>query len=157
MKDRKLTIQQRNEALAQFLGWYKENETSERWCEKKGSSIKIVYNENNNLLGTLPFRYDMNYLLKVLDRLKATVLPSDSNAGVKVNQFVWDRFTINLNSFHCSLYQWMGKKNGGWRMMLNSNENLDLAIMYIIGENCKDWQEGLFLFLSDIVLTIQAK
>lgn len=157
MLDRKISVKERNESIAKFLGWSKEkNELRDDacWYKNFGGAIGIAYQPEYPYY-SLPFNKDLNYLFQAIDKIRKIKDDRNSNEAKK-DEYILSEFEIKANSFFCKLYQWMGRGKG-WRMFgaEGLNTNGDLSILYIVNENCEDWREGLFLFISDIILTLQ--
>lgn len=146
-------IKHRNEAMAKFLGWFKDPKgLQDTWYTWKMGFTKpaqyVAYSEHSDPYKGLPFHHDLNYLYMVLEKVNLMRSENESK-NCKVGEYFIDRFEIGRKQFFISMYQWT--KNG-WRS--SKNENPELTILYIVGENCKDWKDGLYMSISDLILAI---
>lgn len=145
-------LEYRNKLLAKFMGWWMEEDQPGTWFERTTHAIYVAYSVQTSYpYRDLPFKHDPKYLMKVMEKFRTTVKGSSDGEtkGAKVGQYFIDRFEIGRNVFFGTIIQWTRK---GWRMFNDANK--ELCSYRMIGENCEDWQEGLFYFLSDLIIPI---
>lgn len=90
------------------------------------------------------YHSDWNWLMEAVQFIKKTVKTSYDTKNAQVNELFIDEWEFKVKRFYIRLIQWT--KNG-WRMFDENNRNL--SILYIIGENCRDEKEAVFLVISD--------
>ena len=141
----------RNQAIADFLGWFIEDGYTGSWFIINEPAKYVVYSEHNNYPHKgLPFDRDINYLLPAIEKLKKDIRRSNDTKNVKIGEYFIDEFSITLNTFYFKLYQWT---ETGWAMS-GDKDNHHLTFQYIIGTNCEDFKDGLFKFVSHIIKVI---
>lgn len=151
-EQRMADIQRRNLAIAKFLGWYQKNPDLNVWFIKDGDREDMVwtplYTSPDKLpYDMLPFWHDLNMLNIVME-----VLPNELGFNVREIPIQEDKWYTTLCmmspvGFSCFLFKANGQ--GGYadaRM-----------VEYTVGINVGSYHEGLFMFLSDIILIMQNK
>ena len=140
-------VKDRNETIAKFLGWFKEDGQPETWFKIDDSAKYVVYSEYKDPFKELPFHKDYNYLMEALEKIRTTIKGSGDNEtkDAKINEYFIDELELKRRSLYIRLIQWTKK---GWRMF--DHRNRDLSILYTIGYNCKTYKEGIFFAVSDI-------
>lgn len=144
----------RNEAIAKFLGWFREDGQSESWffIPDDGAGKYVAYSEYKDRYRGLPFSHDFGSLLQVIERIQKTMIHSNQNSGrMKRGEFMIDEFRLTLTSLYIKLFEWT---KTGWRMTNQSSQNKDLSILYILNENAESYHEILFLGLSDLAISV---
>ena len=98
----------------------------------------------NGSLQPISFKGLRNCTLKQLNTASggANITLRITNIG----DFFIDEWNFKVKSYYLRVIQWT---ENGWRMMLNRNENYELSMLYIIGENCDSEKEATFLIVSD--------
>ena len=145
MQDLKLTTKERNELCARLIGWFQEDGQDETYFEysldenNKPFSKIVAYSLYRDNWKELPFHKDLNYTYKLLEKVNSFKRSVDEEK-IKIGESLIDRFEIHTKSFFANIFIWT--KNG-WK---------DFSVYYVVGENCEDWKQGFYLFLSDILI-----
>lgn len=143
-------IRFRNLAIAEFLGWYQQDKSLNLWYigDDDGKEYMMwtpLYDESIPS-DELPFFYDLNMLRIVMEVLPQYVVSNLIDLHWKKGEWYTSICQMTPLSFICTLAKWNGE---GW-----TDAHL---VDYTIGFNVGSWHEGLFKFLSDIILIIQNK
>lgn len=86
-----------NEEIAKYLGWFKEDYQNGSWFVNTGISNIVVYSiHNNHPHTTLPFHRDWNYLMKVVDKI------NDDNKDIPI----YVKFNGNACETHYYLHSY---------------------------------------------------
>jgi hypothetical protein len=133
-------IQERNKQIALMLG-----------KKYKNNSIVIHY---DNVCGVNPtgatwqvclYHSDWNWLMEAVFFIKENIKSSSNTKDAKIGELFIDEWEFRVKSYYVRLIQWT--KNG-WRMP--DRDDMELSLLYIIGENCESEKEAIFLIVSDI-------
>lgn len=63
-------INEGNEKIAKFLGWFQETDSTYLYYEKDELAVRVVYDMRASAFRDLPFHRDWNYLMKVVKKLE---------------------------------------------------------------------------------------
>jgi len=129
-------IQERNNQIALMLGLHHDED------------VVIFSDMMSYAWDNLKFHKDWNWLMDAVDFIKKNIKVSsgDNTKNAKIGDFFIDEWNFKVKSYYLRVIQWT---ENGWRMMLNRNENYELSMLYIIGENCDSEKEATFLIVSD--------
>jgi hypothetical protein len=137
-------IQERNKQIALMLGWKITDGIISYIPEESSFQHEVGYSAS----GFLQFDSDWNWLMEAVEFIKKNIKVSsgDNTKDAKIGEFFIDEWNFKVKSYYLRVIQWT---ENGWRMMLNRNENYELSMLYIIGENCDSEKEATFLITSD--------
>jgi hypothetical protein len=145
-------IKRRNLAIAEWLGWYQKLEGMNVWFIKhedgKEHMIWTPMYAPNLPDDVLPFWHDMNMLNTVMEVL-LNELPESYKLHEgfrKKDQWYALQYSISQRDFYCFLAKWDGE-----------NWTTPYPVDYTVGFTVGSWREGLYMFLSDIILIMLNK
>lgn len=130
-------IIERNRDIALMLGWT-YNSFNDRWNDN------MLHEYSYLRMDELKFHSDWNFLMHSVEFIKENVKTSNNTKNAKINELFIDEWEFKINTYYVRLIQWT---KDGWRMF--GKENRDLSLLYIIGENCKNEKEAIFLIISN--------
>jgi hypothetical protein len=144
-------IQERNKQIIQMLGFKKGwwvhqqkplTDDKKQWWDIDGKTFlgTAVYYDKD-----LKFHSDWNWLMEAVFFIKENIKSSSNTKDAKFGELFIDEWEFRVKSYYVRLIQWT--KNG-WRMP--DRDDMELSLLYIIGENCESEKEALFLIVSDI-------
>lgn len=147
----------RNHAIAEWLGWYEKPGAVGIWYHKnEDGTEELVYNEYTytETPRGLPFNWDDFFLLRTYEKLRKSVRSlneaiKDRSPERKDSEFFFDRWVMTNNELICWLVQW---KDGQW-----VDEDFIPEIKIKLDDDAHDFKTGLYLFVSQIVLTISGR
>ena len=120
-------IQERNKQIALMLGLNPLTKSPLSW------------------LISLKYHSDWNWLMEAVEFIKKNIKSSSNTRDAKIGELFIDKWEFKVKSYYVRLIQWT--KNG-WRMP--DRDDMELSLLYIIGENCESEKEALFLIVSGI-------
>jgi hypothetical protein len=129
-------IQERNKEIATMLGW-SYNKFMDRWNEDMIHDYAYATE--------LKFHSDWNWLMEAVSFIKKNIKSSSNTKDAKFGELFIDEWEFRVKSYYVRLIQWT--KNG-WR--IPDRDDMELSLLYIIGENCESEKEAIFLIVSDI-------
>ena len=150
-------IQERNKEIALMRGWKEATlKYKIKWCGVKTEDrlnrldkdfVPILMKENEEPLweDSLRWHSDWNWLMESVEFIKKNIKSSSNTRDAKIGELFIDKWEFKVKSYYVRLIQWT--KNG-WRMP--DRDDMELSLLYIIGENCESEKEALFLIVSDI-------
>jgi len=121
-------IKEGNDSIANFLGWFKQEEQEGSWFIKSDVAIYVIYSIHNNYPHQdLPFHRDWNYLMAVIDKLGETIYQKDWKKYYTYSQLlnkIWEkwihlRFETKDESFNL-----MNDIESVWNVVVTSINNL---------------------------------
>lgn len=153
-------IVERNKEIATMLGWKEATlEYKLKWCaiptEERLNRINpkyvpILMKENEYPLfeSSFVWHLDWNWLMEAVAFIKQNIKLSDDEytKEAKIGEFFIDEWEFRVKKYYLRIIQWT---ENGWRMFFGANENPELSMYYIIGENCTSEKEAVFLIVSD--------
>ena len=133
--------QERNKEIALMLGW-EYVEERDVWNPNMLHDYSFVKSED------LKFHSDWNWLMDGVNFIKQNIKLSDDEytKEAKIGEFFIDEWEFRVKKYYLRIIQWT---ENGWRMFFSANENPELSMYYIIGENCTSEKEAVFLIVSD--------
>ncbi len=103
-------IEEGNKKIAEFIGWFQEENNKYTWFEKGESAIYVAYSTrpyNSGHNDDLPFHRDWNYLMKAVTKLEDLGLCLHTSnyckaKDVKNNLAAYIGFNM-LDSYYCDI------------------------------------------------------
>ena len=156
-------IQERNKQIAMMLGWknsfahkvdqYGYYQTVDGYSTPYINTLDeqaVEYQSDKNAFAIedLQFHSDWNWLMDAVEIIKKNIKVSSDEftENAKIGEFFIDEWDFGVKKYYLRVIQWT---ENGWRMYNGRNENSELSMFYIIGENCDSEKEATFLIVSD--------
>lgn len=147
-------IKEGNEAIAKFLGWFKqESQSPDTWWERNGYANYIAYSIPNNYpYQDLPFHRDWNYLMRVIDKIGTVVYHREGDAldydwkkHYSYNELFTDIFNVWLRhrfDTHSDKFNLMNSLESVWSAVVAYIYYYENSTKEKLVENCKYFDEA---------------